>query len=259
MIALVTAGGTPKPGEPLYPYSQGRPKALIDVAGKPMIQWVLDALERAEKIDRIVVVGLSEEDGLESSKVSAYEPGHGSMLKNLRAGLEAVARVDPQAEHVATVSSDIPAINGEMVDWIVDAVSQSDKDIYYSVITREVMEKRFPTSNRSFTRLKDIQVCGGDLNAVRVRMARDSDELWDRILSARKNVFKQAALIGYDTLILLLLRQISLDRALQVVTRRLNVTGQAIVCPYAEIGMDIDKPHQLEILRTDLSQSKVAE
>jgi len=258
MKAMVTAGGIPKPGDPLYEYSLGQPKALIDVAGKPMVQWVLDALDEAEKIDEIVMVGLSEYEGLDCAKISTFVPDQGSMLNNIRAGLEAVEEIDPRAEHVATVSSDIPSINAEMVDWIIDEVSRSDEDIYYSVITREVMEERFPTSNRSYTRLKDMQVCGGDLNAVRVRIARDNDELWDRILSARKNVFKQAALIGFDTLVLLLLGRITLERAIEVVTRRLNVTGRAIVCPYAEIGMDIDKPHQLEILRADLSQGTSA-
>ena len=44
MDAVVLAGGIPQPNEPLYSYSHGEAKALIDMAGKPMIQWVLDAL-----------------------------------------------------------------------------------------------------------------------------------------------------------------------------------------------------------------------
>lgn len=35
--AIVIAGGIPKEGEPLYPLSQGKPKALLPIAGKPMI------------------------------------------------------------------------------------------------------------------------------------------------------------------------------------------------------------------------------
>jgi len=27
-----------------------------------------------------------------------------------------------------------------------------------------------------------------------------------------------------------------------------------MVCPYAEVGMDVDKPHQLEIMRADLKK-----
>jgi hypothetical protein len=41
-----------------------------------------------------------------------------------------------------------------------------------------------------------------------------------------------------------------------MVSKRLGLRGRAVVCPYAEIGMDVDKPFQLEIMRADLSRSK---
>lgn len=65
---------------------------------------------------------------------------------------------------------------------------------------------------------------------------------------------KQAALIGYDTLLLLLLRQVTLENAVKRVTHRVGLTGRAIQCPYAEVGMDVDKPHQLEMMRSDLAK-----
>jgi len=34
----------------------------------------------------------------------------------------------------------------------------------------------------------------------------------------------------------------------------LSIKGRAIVCPYAEVGMDVDKPHQLAIMRADLAK-----
>ena len=58
MDAVVLAGGIPREGEPLYPVSQGCPKSLLKVAGKPMVQWVLDALAAAKHVRRIFVVGL---------------------------------------------------------------------------------------------------------------------------------------------------------------------------------------------------------
>jgi hypothetical protein len=88
---------------------------------------------------------------------------------------------------------------------------------------------------------------------IRVVTVTENEAIWNKIISARKNVFKQAALIGYDTLVLLLFRLISLDSAVKTVSRRLDISGRAIICPYAEVGMDVDKPHQLEIIRQDLA------
>lgn len=255
MDAIVTAGGIPQPGEPLYEECQGQNKALLDIAGKPMIQWVLDALCQAELIDQIVVIGLPEGSGVTCPKVTAWLPNYGGLLENIRAGVIKVTQLNPQAGHVLSVSSDIPAITPEVVDWSVQVADDPAMDIYYNIIRRDVMETRYPTSKRSYTRLKSLEVCGGDMNVIHTRTVTQNNDLWDKIISARKNVFKQASLIGYDTLILLLLRLIDLQSAEKMVTRRLNIKGKAVLCPYAEIGMDVDKPFQLEIMRADLAQS----
>ena len=254
MDAIVTAGGVPQPGEPLYEYTQGISKALLDVAGKPMIQWVLDALCDAKLVDRVVVMGLPPDSGLTCPKVESYIPSLGDMVTNIRAGVVEVLRLNPQAQHVLVVSSDIPAITGEMADWIVSTASQTDEDAYYNVISRQVMEARFPASKRSYIRLKDVEVCGADMNVLATRLVTTNDEIWIKIVAARKNALKQAALLGFDTLLLLLFHAVSLEGAVKKATKRLHITGRAILSPYAEVGMDVDKPHQLEILRADLAR-----
>jgi GTP:adenosylcobinamide-phosphate guanylyltransferase len=252
---MITAGGIPQPGEPLYAYTQGGSKAMLDICGKPMIQWVVDALCKAQTVEKVLIVGLSSQDGIHGDKVEVFLPNQGTMLQNLRAGMLKILEIDPRARHTLVASSDIPAITPEMVDWEIETASRTDLDAYYTVIRKEVMEKRFPNSRRSYTRLKDMQVCGGDMNVIRTMTASGNDQLWERIIAARKNAFKQASLIGYDTLLLLLLRQIDLSHAVERVTRRLNLSAQALVSPYAEIGMDVDKPSQLEMLRADLAES----
>jgi GTP:adenosylcobinamide-phosphate guanylyltransferase len=256
MDAIVIAGGIPGPGDLLYEYTQGSPKALLDICGKPMVQWGLEALDEAEKVDLVVVIGLAADSGLSCAKIKAYLPDRGDMVDNIRAAVEKVMELNPDARHVLIVSADIPAITAESVNWVVNAAMQTDEDVYYNVITRQVMEGRYPTSRRSYVRLKDIEACGGDMNVIRTSLVRGDDQFWRRLVAARKNALKQAALIGYGTLILLLLHRVTLESAIKRVAKRLKVTGRAIVCPYAEVGMDVDKPHQLEIMRADIAQRK---
>lgn len=256
MDAIVTAGGIPLPEEPLYPYCEGRAKAMVDVAGKPMIQWVLDALSSARTIKNVIIVALTEKSGVTCKKRLYFVPNQGKMLDNLRAGVEKALEINKRARHVLLVSSDIPAITGEMVDWVVEAAIETDDDIYYNVIPREVMEERFPGSKRTYTHLKDMDVCGGDMNVARAKMVTGEIGIWEKIANARKNPLKQAALIGYDAFFALIFRQMTLERAVEKVAKRLNITGRAIVCPYAEVGMDVDKPHQLELVREDLATPK---
>ena len=58
MDAVITAGGIPSEKDPLYPYTQGKPKAMVDIAGKPMIQWILDALGNSKDVEHVVLIGL---------------------------------------------------------------------------------------------------------------------------------------------------------------------------------------------------------
>jgi len=251
--AIVTAGGKTRPNEPLYPISGGGYKAMLDVNGRPMIQYVLDALNGSAQIENIVVVGLPPDNLLESSRPLVLLEDHGDMVANILAGASKLAALDPAATHCLVVSSDIPAITSAMVDWLIEQVGQSDHEIYYNVIERKVMEARYPGSRRTYVHLKGVQVCGGDMNAIRISLASSDNSLWDRLIEARKSPLRQAALIGYDTLFLLLLRRLSVQEAEVAVSRKMGFRGRAILCPYAEMGMDVDKPFQLEIMREDLA------
>lgn len=254
MDAILIAGGTPEEGALLYEYTQGKPKALLDICGKPMVQWVLDAITDADKVDGVVIIGLPEDCGITSPKIKAFIPDQGEMLDNIQAGTDKVLELNPQAEYMMIVSSDVPGVTAEGINWVADVALKNKEDVYYNVIERKVMEARYPTSKRSYVHLKDVEVCGGDVNVVRCSVVTKNSDFWRSIIAARKNALKQAAIIGFDTLILLLIRQITIQSAVSRVTRRVNLTGRAPLCPYAEIGMDVDKPHQLELMRADLAK-----
>lgn len=260
MDAILMAGGIPKPDQPLYEYTQGISKAMLEIAGKPMIQWVLDALSEAEQVDSVTIIGLPEDNTITCEKPVYYVPNQGGMLANIVAGIYKVLEINPQAEYVLSVSSDIPGINGEMVDWLIEMAMETQHDIYYGIVKRDVMETRYPGSNRTFTKLADMHVCGADIHIAHKSMVTDPEHLamWEELIGKRKSPLKQAASIGILSLLLLLMGRLSLEGAVERVTKRLKITGRPIIWAYAEPAMDVDKPHQFEILRADLEAQVAA-
>jgi CTP:molybdopterin cytidylyltransferase MocA len=256
MDAIVTAGGIPRPEDPLYPYSHGNSKALIDVAGKPMVQWVLDALGDARNIDNVIVVGLSPKSGVTCKKPLHFVSNQGRMLANIVAGVNKALELDKKNKYVLIASSDIPALKPEMVDWLIDTCMETKDDLYYGICPREVMEARFPNSRRTYTRLKDMDLCGSDINIAHVRMASEHLDMWETLIGSRKSPLKQASTIGLDTFFQVLTRTITLDQLVEKVCRRLGITGRAIRWQHAEPCMDVDKPHQLELMRADLADQQ---
>lgn len=254
MDAIVTAGGIPQPDDPLYPYSNGNSKALIDVAGKPMIQWIFDALGNSKKVDRVIVVGLSPKNELTCRKPLYYISNQGRMLANIVAGINKSIELNRKSQYVLLVSSDIPALRGEMVDWLINTCMKTKDDLYYGVCPREVMERRFPASNRTYTKLKDMEVCGSDINVIHVNQATQHLDTWEQLIGNRKSPFRQAAVIGLGTAFKYLTRQFTLEALVKRVSERIGIKGRAIVWSSAEPCMDVDKPHQLELLREDLAR-----
>jgi GTP:adenosylcobinamide-phosphate guanylyltransferase len=256
MDAIVTAGGIPRPEDPLYTYSHGDSKALIDVAGKPMIQWVLDALGNAKQVDNVIIIGLSPKSGVTCKKPIYYVSNQGRMLANIVAGVNRVLELNKKSKYVLVVSSDIPTLKSEMVDWLIDTCMETKDDLYYGVCPKDVMEARFPGSKRTYTHLKDMDVCGADMNLTHVRMTTEHLDMWESLIGSRKSPLKQAGIIGFGTLFALFTRRLTLEDAVQRVCDRIGIKGRAIVWPYAEPCMDIDKPSQLQLLREDLEKQQ---
>ncbi len=253
MNVVLTAGGIPQPGEPLYEISKGAPKAMVELAGKSIIQWVLDALGKSSNIAEIALVGLDQSAGLICTQPVHYLDATVDLYSNIVRGLEYFNNKGEQKEPILIVASDIPAITAGMIDWMIESVRQVEADIYYPVITKAAMETRFPGSKRTYLRLKDMELCGGDILAIRAEILTKQSNTWRRLGETRKSPMKQALLLGLDTLFLIATRRLSLIDAEAKISHKLGLRGKAILCPFAEIGMDIDKPNQYEFLNKDLA------
>ena len=102
-----------------------------------------------------------------------------------------------------------------------------------------------------------MDVCGADMNMTHVRMATEHLDMWEQLIGNRKSPLKQARIIGLGTLLALFMRRLTLDDAIRRVCERIGIQGRAIVWPYAEPCMDVDKPNQLELLREDLARQQL--
>ncbi len=251
--AVVTAGGMPQSGDPLFPLTQGKSKALLPIGGAPMVQWVLDALGQAQGIGRVVVVGLDPaEAALTCRKPLGYVPNQGSMIGNVQAGAVWSLEQDAASRYVLVVSSDVPTLTAEVVDWNINTSLETDHEAYYSFIPAAEMERRFPGSRRTFFRLKEGRFSGSDINLFSTSLVGRYHPAWQAIVDARKSVLKMAGLAGVDTLLLTALGQMSIPGAEQRVLKKLGVRGRVFIGKYPEAGMDVDKPHQYEIVKRDL-------
>ena len=252
ITALILAGSSPPEKDRLIEYTRGGSKALIPIAGKPMIAYVIQALSGSQYIRQMVVVGFEELLDVESPVPIDCLPAPGGLVDNFLTGVQHILDQWPETVAIVGSSSDIPLITTPMVDDFIATCLGSDYDLYYNVVERSVMEARFPASKRSYVRLREGSFAGGDLSMLRPAAMQANLELVRALAGERKNARNQARLIGWRTLALLLLGRLSIPRAEALVSQVLGVRGRLVISPHPEIGMDVDKPLQLEIVRAEL-------
>jgi hypothetical protein len=78
--------------------------------------------------------------------------------------------------------------------------------------------------------------------------------LWAEIERDRKKAWRLLAFLGPVTLIGALTRTITLHGATTRIGRRLGLSANAVVLPYAEAAIDVDKPEDLEIAERSLAR-----
>jgi len=258
VVAVVPAGWSPGEDDPLAGYTQGRPKALIPIAGKPMIAHVVDALAGSHYVRHVVVVALDPAAEVQFSIPVEYVPDAGDILANTEAGLRYALDHHPGLDAILLSSSDVPTITPSIVDAFIEECFCTDHDLYYSIVERSVMETRFPASRRSYVHLREGDFAGGDLLLMRPSMTLSQRELWQNLAQARKNALRQALMFGLWPFLKLVIRRLSLAEAERRGSKALNVRGRGVPFPYAEVGMDVDKPFQLEIARAELERRAAA-
>jgi molybdopterin-guanine dinucleotide biosynthesis protein A len=253
---VITAGGIPEPGDPLYAYSQGKPKALIEIAGRPMVEWVIRALQASPFVGEIVIAGLAGtgyEDDIRSAQPVHHLPNQGSLVANVLAGIDWMMAQYPQTGRIMLSSADLPALTTAGVNHFIDACHPFDRAIYYTMVTKETIEARYPDSRRTFVPLHDLRIAGGDLFLVDPVIAHTHRELWEVLANGRKHAWKLAWAVGPRVLLRFLMRRFDIDQLEATAERILRRPVKIILTPHAEIGMDVDKPRHLEILEAELA------
>lgn len=254
--AVVTAGFDPQHPDPLAAAVGVPQKALLDVAGRPLVWWTVQALRACPLVDRIVVVGIDPSLELDLGEGVECQPNHPDHLENIINGINHLLAQNPEMTYALLVSGDVPLLRPETVRWFVDRCLQEEYDFYYPIVEDRVMEAQFPGAGRSYVRMREGRFCGGDLFVLRTSVLQANLSLARRLLQERKNPLKQAMMFGWGTLFKLLIGRLTIPEGERVASRVLHCQAKAIISPYADLAMDVDKPHQLEMARRLLAERR---
>lgn len=253
MDCIIAAGGNIVPNDPLFHYTKGKPKSLLEFGGHSMLEYVLRAVQGTRDIERIVIIGVEETDApsaLRESKASlTFLPDMGGLVQNIHTAINHVSQRQPDPGPLLLTTADIPLLSSSVLAQFIDSCRPFDRLAYYNLVSRETLEQAFPNSRRTFVKLKGMEVAGGDLVLAHPRIIHTNPDLWEAMYDARKHAWRLARLVGPWTILKLLTRQLTIEEIESLAGRLIGEPVRIINSPYAELAMDVDKPHQVELVR----------
>jgi CTP:molybdopterin cytidylyltransferase MocA len=242
---VVLAGGMAKPEI----QAKGWPalRAVAQVAGRPIIQYVLDALRGASGVREIAVVGPDEIRSV-IGDATLLPVGEG-MWDNIAAGL----RHFP-GERVLLCSSDVPLLTPAAVDDIISRGMDIDADFVYPIIRREDNLAQCPGLSRTYGALVEGTFTGGNLILVNSTKLLERDEIIRKALAARKKPLELARLINLRLVLKVMLKRARISELEAQVSRVLGASARALETRYAEVGADLDSPDEAPIVEALLAK-----
>jgi len=253
--AVVLAGE--RPGGSAFSRELGlAASVLVDVAGKPALARVIDALEASEMVEGGLLCGPAEEifrDNEEFRQIlSAFQwtaPESGPSASAL-AALEQLDRFP-----VLLTAGDHALLTPDLVDFFCREAVKMDVDVVVGLAPYAIVHAAYPESKRTILKFSDGWYCGTNLFAILNREGKAGPVAWQEVEAQRKRPWRMVRRLGMGLLLRYLFGRLSLDKALESLSGVMGCrTGYVrIEVPRAAVDVDsvADRDLAEKILKSD--------
>jgi GTP:adenosylcobinamide-phosphate guanylyltransferase len=250
--AVVLAGDR-GPDDPVAKHTGAPCKALVPVAGRPMLLRVLDALAASAAVDGVTLVGpgpaqlgqcpeLAERIG---TGALAWLPPQPSPSLSAMAALEQL----PADRLVLLTTADHALLQADLIDAFCERALASGSDALVGLARHADVQAAFPDSRRTALRFRDCACCGCNLFAFLTPAGRRAPAFWRRMEQQRKKPHRLAAALGVGTLLAYLCGHLTLGAALERLSDRVGARLGAVLLDDPRAAVDVDSVADYELVR----------
>lgn len=257
--AILLAGE--RPGESGFARSQGvAAKALIPVAGEPMLARVARTLLASPSVDHVLVLTQAPDRlKAEAPDWLGNEPRLGWTASGgtIAASIAAVAGREEAPYPLLVTTADHALLTPEIVESFLREAAGAD--VAFAMVERRTVEAAWPETKRTWLKARGGHYSGANLFALGSPRAKAALDLWAGIERDRKKAWRLLAFLGPSILVGALTRTLTLQGAANRIGRKLGLNAKAVVLPYAEAAIDVDKPEDLRLVEHILGRGSALE
>lgn len=242
--ALVLAGRR-SGGDTLADASGYVHRALLPIAGQPMLLRVVRTL-RESGLAAPIAISAGEEDLLNANAELAALTVGGHLVFHQAGSSPADSVADYYASScgegpLLVTTADHPLLTPQIVDFFRQGAERSGADFVVGLVPGSIFRARFPDQPRTFIVLKGEKYSGANLFYLRGAKAGDVPRFWTRAERFRKRPWRLVSVLGAATVARFAIGRLDLAGALARASRVIGVRVDAVVLPFAEAAIDVDR------------------
>ena len=248
--AIVLAGDR-TPDDPVARAAGVSCKALTPVGGIPMVLRVLGALAEAQAIGNRILCGPAWHavethkelhDLIASGQVKWVEP-QATPSSSAHAVLQSLPREQP----VLLVTADHALLSARLIDYFCSEARSRNCDVAVGFAAYDLVASAYPDMKRTVMKFRGSRVCGCNLYAFLSARGRSAAAFWRQVETLRKKPIQLISALGWIPVLRYLLGQFTLREALSRLSRRLDLSIEAVMLPFPEAALDVDKVSDWEL------------
>jgi GTP:adenosylcobinamide-phosphate guanylyltransferase len=233
--AVILAAGR-GPDDPMAKAFGVAHKCTLPIAGKPMLQWVLEAL-RESSVARPFVISIDDSRAMPMADDAETLPSASSAPASAIKAIQHIGSFP-----VLITTGDHPLLTPAMISHLQNESESSGADVLVGLATAETIQATYPETRRTYFNLGGTRVSGCNLFAIRTAAGLKMLERWQELEKNRKKPWKLVSAFGLKPIILFALGQLTLQRAFAHVSQKLGIKVEPVLMPFAEAAIDVDKP-----------------
>lgn len=247
LIEALVLAGRRATGDAVADSSGLRHRALLPIAGIPMLERVIEAISRSRVATSVTVSSDDPELILATPVLAGLAAPAPGFLRFHRSGASpatSVAEFFTGLDHAGPVlvtTADHPLLSPEIVTHFVDKAMASKADFVVGMVPATVYRRRFPDQPRTFIPLRGEKYSGANLFLLRTPNAAVVAKFWTRAEAHRKTPWKLVRVFGLVNLGLFLAGRLDLAAALRRASAVIGASVEAVELPFAEAALDVDK------------------
>jgi GTP:adenosylcobinamide-phosphate guanylyltransferase len=252
--AILLAGS--RPGrDPLAAAAGVTYKALIPIAGRPMVDHVARTLLASPHIGPVVVL-VQDPAAFAADPATAWLADHpGIRMTPSGAGISQslLDLIDGGGAALPAIvtTADNVLLTGAMIDDFIAGAAGADLAV--AMVERRTLLAAYPQSKRTWLKFRDGWWSGANLFWIGGPKARDVIAFWRAVEQDRKKGWKILAAFGPFLLIFSALRLLSLRQGMKLAGRRFRVAARPVAMPQPEACIDADKPEDIVLIEEILA------